>query len=140
MIPWGFKDYWTEDGRCPIREWYESLETAAQVAFDGTLLRLRGVNDWEPRSIREFRHLEREHAGLGEVRFWLDAKHPATGKTFKRRFRAAGILRPEQRDFLLLVGCEKTGGPHISHSAFDVALEYRRLLLEQRRGEIREHI
>lgn len=137
MIPWTFKDYWTEDGRNLIWEWYEAQDEEVQAAFDGTLLRLRAVDDWLDQRVKEFDLLKRHHAGLGELRFSVMARHPATGKSFKRRFRPVGVWRQEERDFIILLGCEKTGGN--CHSSFDLALQYK-ALFEQGRGTIREHV
>lgn len=140
MIPWSFKDYWTEDGRNLIQEWYEDQGEEVQAAFDGTLLRLRTVDDWLDRKVKEFDLLRKQHNGLGELRFCVWGNHPGTGKLFRRRFRPAGIWRPKKREFILLLGCEKRDGNYIPHGAFDLALQYKRLLVEQRRGAIHEHV
>ena len=139
MIPWSFKDYWTEDGHNLIQQWYEDQDDEVQAAFDGTLLRLRAVDDWLDRKVKEFDLLSRQHEGLGELRFYVWEDHPDTGKQFIRRFRPAGIWRPEKREFILLLGCEKAHGSYIPHDAFDLALRHK-TLLEQGRGTIREHV
>ena len=138
MVPWSFYDYWTADGRNLIREWYDVQDLEVQVAFDGTLLRLRAVDDWLDRRVKEFDVLRERHAGLAELRFSVPALHPDTGKKYKRRFRPVGIWRPEMRDFIILLGCEKTGGSYKPHGAFDLALEYK-ALFEQGSGFIHDH-
>ncbi len=110
-----------------------------QVAFDGTLLRLRAVDDWLDHKVKEFYLLTRQHEGLGELRFHVWENHPDTRKQFKRRFRPAGIWHPEKREFILLLGCEKMSGSYIPHGAFDLALQYK-ALLEQGTGAIHEHV
>ncbi len=138
MIPWRFSVYVTEDGRNLIQEWYDKQDEDVQAAFDHTLLTLRAVDDWLDKDVKEFKALDRQHAGLGELRFHVPTVHPVNKRPYRRRFRPPGIWRPTQRDFIILLGCEKRQRAYIPHGAFDLALRYK-ADLEQGRGTIREY-
>ena len=139
MKPWTFMDYRTDGGHNLIQQWYNRQDVAVQAAFDQTLLTLRAVDDWTDPDVREFKELTGRHRGLAEIRFDIPAIHPETRKPFKRRFRPAGIWRPEKRDFILLLGCEKRGRTYIPHDAFGLALSYK-AQFEEGKGTICEHI
>jgi hypothetical protein len=138
MASWRFMDYCTDDGRNLIQEWYAAQDDAVKVAFDATLFTLAATEDWEAASVQEFKVLTERHAGLGEIRFDVEAKEPGWKKPRKRRFRPVGIWHPGEREFILLLGCEKSGRIYTPLNAFDLALEYK-AQFEQGRGTIREH-
>ncbi len=139
MNPWTFMDYCTDDGHNLIQEWYDQQDVALQAAFDQTLLILRAVDDWTDPGMREFKKLTKRHQGLAEIRFKIPVINPETRKPFERRFRPAGIWRPEKRDFILLLGCEKVGRTNIPHDAFGLALNYK-AQFEEGKGRIYEHV
>ncbi len=132
-------DYETEDRLNLIQQWYEVQDDAVKVAFDYTLRILAATEDWNDSSVKEFKVLTRKHVGLCEIRFKTDARHP-NGEPYKRRFRPVGVWRPDSRDFVLLLGCEKWGMNYIPPNAFDLALDYKTQYFEQGRGAIYEHI
>jgi hypothetical protein len=119
MNRWKFWDYYDKDGNNLIVQWYLAQEVAVQAAFDWTLYTLAATEDWTDPRIDEFRVLTGRHFGLCEIRFDLVINR------VKRRFRPAGIWRPVQRDFILLLGCEKSGRIYKPQNAFDVALGYK---------------
>ena len=109
MALWRFSDYCTADGKNLIQQWYSEQDEAVQAVFDETLLTLRAVDDWADPDVKEFKELTREHRGLGEIRFDIPAVDPNTKNPFKRGFRPVGIWRPDRREFIFLLGCEKSG-------------------------------
>jgi hypothetical protein len=133
MNRWKFWDYYDKDGKNLIGQWYLSQEVAVQETFDWTLYTLSATQDWTDKRVDEFRVLTGRHLGLCEIRFDLVIDR------MKRRFRPTGIWRPIQRDFILLLGCEKSGRIYKPQNAFDVALDYKRRF-EQGEGRISEHI
>ena len=111
MAFWRFFDYWTcpaEGERNLIQEWYDAQEDAVQAQFDATLFTLAATEDWTDPELEEFKVLTGRHLGLGEIRFAIDVR-PAGRRQFKRRFRPVGIWPPEHLDFIILLGCEKSG-------------------------------
>ena len=140
MALWRFFDYITEDGQNLVEDWYIVQDPAVQAQFDATLLILSAVDDWEDEDVEEFKPLTHKHIGLGEVRFYLDAFAPGAKKPHRRRFRPVGIWPPAvDREFVLILGCEKSGRTFIPHDAFGVALSHK-ALLEQGRGTTNERI
>lgn len=137
MLMWRILDYFTEQGTCPIREWYVNQAPAVRAAFDATVFILRGINDWLAPEVKEFKLLDAPHEGLGEIRFDVEERGER-GRMRKRRFRPAGLYRPEQREFVLLVGCEKGGRNYWPPKPFDQALKYK-ALFEQGRGVTGDH-
>ncbi|MGH9327690.1 MAG: hypothetical protein ACRD2B_13555 [Terriglobia bacterium] len=130
MPLWTFKVYCLEGGACPIRDWYIMQEIEVQAAFDATLITLAATEDWE--DTKHFKALRREHEGLGEIRFALE-------KPFIRRFRPVGIWPPViDREFIFLLGCEKSRGVYDPDGAFDLALHYKHQL-EAGIGELHEY-
>lgn len=138
MSLWRFFDYCTEDGVNLIQVWYLEQDGKVRAAFDATVFVLGATKDWEDPKVKEFKLLQNRHAGLAELRFDIDVRPPRAPKSYKRRFRPVGIWRPEQRQFILLLGCEKTRLTYTPAGAFDTALKYKRQF-EQGRGWIREH-
>src|SRR5437588_13111097 len=102
MPAWRFFDYVTEGGANAVQEWYAAQEAEAQAGLDQTILLLRGVPDWLNPERKEFAELFKKHAGLFEIRFWPFGRF--------RKFRVAGIYRPNESEFILLTGCEKRMG------------------------------
>ncbi len=133
MALWRIMAYYLQGGTCPFLNWYRNQEISVQALFDATLDILRETEDWE--DTKSFQPLKREHAGLGEIRFKLEER----GREV-RRFRPVGIWPPlMEREFILLVGCEKR--PRAAYDpadAFIKALEYRRRLLDGE-GDARDY-
>ena len=136
MAYWRFLDYCDENGVNLIRGWYVAQDVAVRVAFDYALRTLEETRDWTKPRFEMFKVLTGKHVGLCEIRFSVEEN-----KKPKRRFRPVGIWRPDSRDFILLIGCEKKmrGGIYIPVSAFDLAMNYK-AQYEQRRGTTCEHI
>lgn len=141
MSMWVFFDYITEDGINLIGDWYEAQEPEVQAQFDAALYILGATEDWEHEDVEEwFKPLLRNHVGLGEVRFYIDAKAPGAKKPHRRRFRPVGIWPTVvAHEFILILGCEKKGMTYMPHDAFGLALTHK-ALLEGGRGSTREHI
>ncbi|MGH7829461.1 MAG: hypothetical protein ACREP8_04730 [Candidatus Binatia bacterium] len=133
MPPWTFLDYWPEPGVNPIRAWYGEQDEEVQAAFDVTVNQLNGTEDWEADDVEEFKELTEEHAGLSEIRFEI------TQNRRKRKFRPLGIYLREQRQFIFLVGLEKSGRILTPPRAFELALDYKRRL-DEGRGFTDEHV
>lgn len=87
----------------------------------------------------EFKELTGPHAGLSEILFDVEMRTPGARKTSKRRFRPVGIFRELEREFIFLMGCEKSGRIYIPAGAFDTAMNYK-VALEKGLGAIDEHI
>ena len=140
MDLWRFYDYVTADGQHLIEEWYQAQDPEVQAQFDVTLLILRATDDWEHEDVEEFKPLTKKHRGLGEVRFYIDALAPGARKPHRRRFRPVGIWPSViDREFVLILGCEKSGRSLIPHGAFDTALGHK-VQFEQGKGALRERI
>lgn len=133
MAPWRFSEYVTDEEprRCPIIEWYGTLDDDVKVAFDLLVKELSETDDWdEPKpSKRKYRELKQEHTGLCELLF----------KVGKRQFRPLGVRRVEAREFVFLGGCEKAGrGRTTPDDAFNSALHMKEAL-EAGRGASRDY-
>jgi hypothetical protein len=140
MKPWRFLDYWPEEGHNPIREWCAAQEERVQAEFDAALAALAQTPDWlAPGNQDLFRPLTRGESGLGEIVFQFDWKLPRRPKPTRRRFRVFGILRSDDREFVLLVASEKQRGNYNPSNAPQKANEYR-LAYERGEGETNEHI
>ncbi len=131
MPRWTIKAYQLASGVCPIKDWYRGQDAEVQAAFDATLTTLAATSDWL--DTWQFKVLTRRHIGLGEIRFKLEG--PPI-----RRFRPVGVWPPlVQREFIMLLGCEKRGNIYIPDDAFAVALDYRRRL-EANEGEVHDYV
>jgi hypothetical protein len=140
MAGWRFFDYVTEDNQNLVAEWYVLQDPEVQAQFDATLLILGATNDWEHEDVEEFKALTKDHVGLGEIRFHVNALAPGAKRPHRRRFRPVGIWPPANaHEFVLILGCEKRGKTFIPHDAFGAALRYR-ALLEKGKGTTRERI
>jgi hypothetical protein len=140
MALWRFFEYITEDDSPLLADWYQSQDPEVQAQFDATLLILSATEDWEGEDLEEFKALTETHIGLGEVRFHIVALSPGTKRPHKRRFRPVGIWPTAvNREFVLILGCEKSGRTSIPHDAFGLALRHK-ALLEEGRGTTRERI
>lgn len=117
MSAWQLLDYVTAVGENPFRRWYEEQDAEVQATLDAVVMHLRGVDDWIKPRLKAFRELKREHAGLGEIRFWPYGP--------LRKFRVAGIYKGASYEFIFLTGCEKQMGHYIPVDAFDLALAYK---------------
>jgi hypothetical protein len=140
MALWRFFDYITESGDNVIMDWYGVQDPEVQVQFDVTLLILGATENWESDRVEEFKPLERQHIGLGEIIFHINALAPGARRPHRRRFRPVGIWPTAvYREFILLLGCEKRGRQFIPHDAFGVALRYK-TAFEQGIGTTHEHV
>jgi hypothetical protein len=140
MTSWRYLDYLTPGGGCPIQEWMELQEDEVIAVLRTILYERRELDDWQRPPTRhmkkQFKVLTNEHIGLAELRF-------GTATVFtrdKRTFRVAGWFRPEEREFVLFTGCEKSMGGQIEdpHDAFDIALGFK-ISLEAGIGETIAH-
>lgn len=129
--------YYLEGGTCPIRNWYVLQGVPVQAAFDSAMGILAATEDWT--DTKTFEVLKRQHAGLGEIRFGVEELR--RGEKQWRRFRPVGIWPPRvEREFILLLGCEKEShGVYIPPNAFDLALDYRQRFLDGR-GRIDDYV
>jgi len=131
MKYWQFMNYHTEEGRNLIQEWYEAEDEAVQAAFDMTLNTLAGLRDWT--DTWQFKILTGNHAGLCELKFLV-------GKT---KYRPVGFFDPGasvSTQFVLILGCKKSGRIYTPVGAFDTALELKRLYIDEGKGSIHEHL
>lgn len=135
MAKWKIKAYHLPGDTCPIQDWYRKQDVRVRAEFDAVLTTLQGTDDWLDTRY-EFQPMEREHVGLGEIRFSLDVNTP-----FVRRFRPVGIWPPLiPQEFILLMGCEKkSNGILIPADAFTLALAYKRQW-DEGKGEIYDYI
>jgi hypothetical protein len=139
MALWRFLDYITEDDENLIADWYKVQDDEVRAEFDATLLILGALDDWTGSYTEEFKPLTDKHMGLGEIRFSVDALAPGAKRPHKRRFRPVGIWPPVgDHEFILILGCEKSGRTFMPHGAFDTALRYK-VLFDQGKGTTREH-
>lgn len=134
MPLWRFMDYHPEGGGCPITQWYEAQDVEVRAAFDATLIVLADTEDWADEELLSFDVFVRkpEHLGLAQVKFYTIRN----GK--KRNFRAVGLWRQEQREFIFLGAFEKSGRTTIPPGAFRDILNWR-IELEKKKGRIHEH-
>jgi len=128
---WRFTQYVTDQPRCPIIEWYGTLEADAQAAFDILCKVLSETEDWDEvkPNRRKYKELFKEHKGLSELLFNLG----------RRQFRPIGLLLRDRHEFLFLCGCIKTGrGTTDPPNAFSDALQLK-IQYEAGRGYTRDH-
>jgi len=123
-----------------MEDWYQAQDPEVQARFDTTLLILGATDDWEHEDVEEFKPLTKSHIGLGEVRFYVDALAPGAKRPHRRRFRPVGIWPCViEREFVLILGCEKSGKTFIPHGAFDKALGHK-ADFERGKGTLHERI
>ena len=102
-----------------------------RLRLDVALTTLSATDDWS--DTRQFKELTKSHTGLGEIRFKLEG--PPI-----RRFRPVGIWPPiVEREFILLLGCEKNRNIYVPPDAFTLALEYKRRW-DRGEGEIHDYV
>ena len=112
-------DYHTEDAGNLIRSWYAGVDDKVRAAFDGVLDILRATREWD--DLYQFKNFTTgDFVGLSQLRFSIWEK----GKV-KRRFRPLGIWRPQDREFVLILVCEKSGRMKKPSDAFELALKYK---------------
>jgi hypothetical protein len=137
---WKFFDYVTDENENLLQDWYVAQDPEVQAQFDATLLILGATEDWEAKDVEEFKPLINKHKGLGEVRFHISALALGAKRPHRRRFRPVGIWPAAQaREFVLILGCEKSGKTFIPHDAFGVALQHK-ARLEAGKGKTYERI
>lgn len=138
MSPWRFIAYHPRGVGCPIRDWYDAQHPKVRTAFDFTVGILKGTDVWI--GTREFRELEGEHLGLAEVRFNVEFPKPGSPSgQVKRRFRPLGVWRPREREFVFLVGYEKSGRMWLPSNAFKLAFRFKREF-ELGMGEVNDYL
>lgn len=123
-----------------MQDWYVAQDPEVKAPFDATLLLLAATDDWEEDDVEEFKPLTERHLGPGEIRFHVRALVPGAKRHHRRRFRPVGIWPTvTEREFVLILVCEKSRMGYTPYAAFDVALTHK-TFLEQGRGTIRERI
>ena len=90
------------------------------------------------------RHLPeaiRKPLGAAAGKFDETVVAPVQGLIFDllvRRFRPVGIWREQEREFVFLIGCEKSGALYTPQNAFGLALGYK-AKFERGEGGTSEH-
>ena len=138
MAKWKFFDYVDTYGENRIESWYQLQDAEVRAAFDATLLILRAISDWTDPTVKEFKVLDGEDIGLGEIRFHVVVQPKGARTTRRRRFRPVGPWPPDYFDFVMVLGCEKAGNVYDPPKAFALA---RTLAADWKegKGSIREH-
>lgn len=140
MGVWRFLDYYTV-GETPVNvtgKWYEAQEPKVRATFDATIRTLEGSDDWS--QMEEFKYFDiGPYAGLGELRFHILERSKVTKRFVKRRFRIPGIWKPQEKIFILLGGCEKSGRIKIPQDAFEQAMKMKNDFEIYGRGKIDDH-
>lgn len=145
MGRWEFLDYHTDENppKYPIRDWMAKQDRRVIQALEATITTLKGARIWDDPKVLEFRLFkEGQFVGLSELRFSIEDVNPFNPKQkkkIKRRFRIAGIWRPEDHDFILLTGCEKSGYMKIPPDAFEQAMAMKIAYERDGRGDVDEH-
>jgi hypothetical protein len=145
MLYWRFLDYWTEGNETKnlIDEWYRSEEEKLQAAFDIALNELSRTKEWS--ELKWFKVLTRRHLGLCEIIIDIPGTPIAPGrKPPVTHYRPLGFILREPEEFItgefvLLLGCKKSGRSSEPPNAFDLALELKRKFQEEGRGRIHAH-
>jgi hypothetical protein len=119
-------DYVDVFGNNLISNWRGAQSIPVQTDFDAVVRLLSATPDWS--DLREFKKLDRAHVGLGELRF----------KTQKVQYRPVGFFGKADGEFVLLLGCSKSGRVYTPLNAFDLALRYK-ADFENKRGGLVEH-
>jgi len=141
MAQWRFLDYYTDGSppTCPILDWLGKQDKRVLVALDATITTLKSEPDWDDPEVLEFKFFTEEpFAGLGELRFQIIERVAGSKKEIKRRFRIPGIYRPNEREFIMLTGCEKSGRIKIPQYAFEDAMAMK-VAFEKGKGEVDDH-
>lgn len=133
MSPWQVLEYVSEDGRNQFREWFDGcLKENERATLDATLDILKASADWLKPRRKTFEPLTKKQKGLHEIRFF-----PYESDFIK--FRAVGIYRPNERQFILLGGCTKRLGLYSPRGAFETAKQNHEAF-EAGIGTICEHV
>ena len=138
MKPWAFDDYVSETNENLTARWYEAQADEVKAEFDVTLSILSQTDDWTEPPIEQFKVLTGRHAGLDEIRFYVDEREAGAARATRHRFRALGVLSRDTRTFVLIAVCEKRGMNTIPPLTFDRALTLQQALKEGK-GSIHEH-
>ncbi|HVA01237.1 MAG TPA: hypothetical protein VMV34_06215 [Terriglobia bacterium] len=145
MHYWRFLDYWSEgnDRKNLIEEWYRNEGEELQAAFDTALNELAGTEDW--RDLGWFKVLTGKHTGLCEIKIDIPENPVVPGrKPPATHYRPVGFIKREPGEFIsgefvLLLGCKKSGRSYEPPNAFDLALDLKRKFQEEGRGRIHAH-
>lgn len=135
MALWRFLEYQTDEGECHFRDWCRVQSPAILATLEATLVTLGATENWDDPELKNFKVFTRkpEHLGLAQVQFEV------IQGTKKRQFRVLGLWRQEQKEFVFLMGFEKKGRSPNPPNAFEVALDLR-MQIEDERGLIYDHV
>lgn len=136
---WEFLDYVTDSGRVPVEDWVVNhLTTEERAEFDAAVDYLQRIYDWDslPRARRKYKELQRELAGLTELRFSRTVQ--SGGRNRKTHFRPLGIMNRNDHRFILLGGFQKGRPNPIPGNAHELALRYKQEY-EEGRGSTNAH-
>lgn len=148
---WRFLDYWEQDEKNHVAEWYEAEDEDAQQAFDTIVAILEVTENWFTPG--DAKMLTRVHGGadLCEILFEVERETVEPNgrkRKFREKYRPVGFIsRYPQRnekqelvpgEFVLLVGCKKSGRRYAPTNAFDLALDLKRQH-DEGRGSVDDH-
>ena len=129
--------YRTEEGKTLIVDWYREQDPTLQAVFDTALNDLASTEDWS--ELEWFKALTGRHTGLHEIKIDISGEQVIVGKKPPVvHYRPVGFLREAQREFVLILGCTKSGRSSIPPNAFELALELK-AEFEQGKGAIHAH-
>lgn len=131
MRVYRFMDYYTEGGINLIGRWYEAQADNIRAEFDFVIQEILGTGDLT--LSKSFKPMVRQHKGLWEI--VLEVREPRR----KRQIRAVGFWDYDERDFILVDGCEKAGRFTIPPGIFDKASNMLGLYFHEGRGTVNEH-
>jgi len=117
--------YQPEGGEEHLLEWYYGQEEDLKAQFVADLLSLAWVDEWDEET--DCVALTGQYLGLNEL--VIDIKLA----TYWLHIRPVGIWKPDSRDFIILLCCEKNGDDY--DPPLSKALEYK-TAWEQHKGEI----
>lgn len=135
MAFWQILEYQTDEGEHHFRDWYGAQAPVVVATLEATLVTLGATEDWDDPELRSFKVFTRkpEHLGLAQIQFEV-----IEGKK-KHQFRVLGLLRQEQKEFVVLMGFEKNGRSPNPPNAYDLALDLR-MQIEDGRGLIYDYV
>lgn len=117
-----FQAYRTKDGDEPFAVWYSTLPREALSDFGTIRLHLSSKGGkWEIAD--GAKTLTKRHVGLVQLMFSFNEWTARASKGKARRFRAIGVRREAEEDFVIFTGCEEVGGQYHPVDAFERALK-----------------